>query len=249
MAPAPGAPMLSSYVVYLPVYTPSKSDAQLLNDSWWREVLASSAQTFADMPQGLYWGFLNNSQSMQDWISQTVPDPPSWANSGPMGAIQGQLMAVKSNASATWNETVAKSSVRSFILALSGDGLAGVDFLTAGSLSALKTYDETHDPYLALCQTFPGQLAQLYANSFDPSIPADQRARFFGELLAVGALTAVLAGHDAFDAKFKAALKNVNLLDASPQTKALLVDVATKVSRNAAGLGRLHTPNDSLHIR
>jgi hypothetical protein len=57
MAPAPGAPMLSSYVVYLPAHTPSKSDAQLLSDSWWREVFASSAQTFADMPRGLYWGF------------------------------------------------------------------------------------------------------------------------------------------------------------------------------------------------
>jgi hypothetical protein len=122
--------MLSSYVVYLPAYTPSKTDAQLLNDSWWREVFASSAQTFADMPRGLYWGFLNDNQSMQGWISQTVPDPPSWANSGPMGAIQEQLMAVKSNATAKGNETVARSSVRSFILALSGDGLAGVDFLT-----------------------------------------------------------------------------------------------------------------------
>jgi hypothetical protein len=235
MESAPNA-LMTSYVVYLPVNIPSRADGELLNDSWWHEVFAASGQSFADMPQGLYWGFLNDSQSMQDWLDQNMPDRPSWAAFGVMSGVQEQLAAVKSNATASRNSTVAKDSVRDFVTSLSGKALAGTDFLTAGSLSALKTYDETHDPYLALCQTFPGQLAQLFANSFDPSISADNRARYFGELLAVGALTAVLAGHDSFDGKFKAALKNVNLLDVWPNIKPLLADVASKISSNAAGL-------------
>ncbi len=236
MSWATGSLASSSYTVSLPLSTPSSADSELLNDSWWREVFASSGQSFAGMPAGLYWGFLNTSQSMQDWVNQNMPDRPSWAAFGVMTGVQEQLAAVNSNATASRNATLARNSVRDFVVSLSGKGLAGVDFLTAGSLSALKTYDETHDPYLALCQTFPGQLAQLYANSFDPGVPIDQRAQYFGELLAVGSLTAVLAGHDNFDGKFKAALKNVNLLDAWPEVKAILADVTTKVSSNAAGL-------------
>jgi len=232
----PGALPVSPYTIILP-YTPaSSSDAELVNDSWWREVLSSSASTFKGMPAGLFWGFLNDSQSMQSWILQNMPNPPTWTNSGVIGGADAQLAAVQSNVTATGNATLAKNSVRAFVLGLSGADVAFLDFMTAGSLSALKTYDETHDPYLALCQTFPGQMAQLFANSFDPTISVDDRARYFGELLAVGSLSAAMAGHDNFDGKFKAALKNVNLLDAWPEVKAYLSDVATKVSSNAAGL-------------
>src|SRR5690348_6025005 len=35
----------SSYTVSLPLSTPSSADSELLNDSWWREVLASSGQS------------------------------------------------------------------------------------------------------------------------------------------------------------------------------------------------------------
>ena len=234
-APVPNAPVLSSYVISLPVTAPSSTDGELLNSSWWHEAIASSDQSFEDMPQGLYWGFLNDSQSMQEWL-QTMPNPPPWASTGVMSALQAQLDVIQSNATASGNSTQAKNSVRDFIAELSGAGLAGLDFITAGSLSALKTYDETHDPYLALCATFPGQLAQLFANSFDPSVSIDQRARYFGELLAVGSLTAVVAGHDQFDENFKAALSDSNLLDAWPDIKSQLSDIASQVSSNAAGL-------------
>lgn len=233
---ASDALLASPYVVSLPYTRASSADAELANDSWWREVLGSSASTFEGMPAGLYWGFLNNSQSMKDWILQNVNDPPSWATSGVLGAADELVAAIESNATASGNATLAKESVQGFVLSLSGADLAFTDFLTAGSLSALKTYQETHDPYLALCQTFPGQMAQLFANSFNPAIPADERARYFGELLAVGSLSAVMAGHDNFDGKFKAALENVGLLDSWPEVKAYLSDVATKVSSNAAGL-------------
>jgi hypothetical protein len=226
----------SSYVIYLPVSGPSSTDGELLNDSWWREVISSSDQSFASMPSGLYWGFLNDSQSMQDWLLQNVPNPPSWASTGVMTAVQERLASIKSNATVSGNSTLARNSVRIFVNGLSGAGLAFLDYVTAGSLTALKTYDETHDPYLALCATFPGQMAQLFASSFDPSVPIDQRAHFFGELLAVGSLTAALAGHDNFDGNFKAALKASNLLDVWPNIKSLLSDVATKVSSNGAGL-------------
>src|SRR5712692_2574009 len=99
---------VSSYVVNLPVSTPSRADGELLNDSWWREVFASSGQSFADMPQGLYWGFLNDTQSMQDWVDQNMPDRPSWAALGVMSGVQEQLAAVKSNATASRNSTLAK---------------------------------------------------------------------------------------------------------------------------------------------
>src|SRR6267143_6074733 len=126
--------LMASYVVYLPVNIPSRADGELLNDSWWREVFASSGQSFADMPQGLYWGFLNDSRSMQDWVDQNMPDRPSWAAFGVMSGVQKQLAAVKSNATASRNSTVAKDSVRDFVTSLSGKALAGADFLTAGSL-------------------------------------------------------------------------------------------------------------------
>ncbi len=236
MASAPSVPMLSSYVISLPITASASTDGELLNDSWWHEVIASSDKSFKDMPQGLYWGFLNDSQSMHDWLLQTMPNPPSWASTGVMTAVTGELVTLQTDATASGNSTQAENSVRDFIAGLSGAGLSGLDFLTAGTLSALKTYGETHDPYLALCATFPGQLAQLFANSFDPSIPIDERARFFGELLAAGSLTAVLAGHDNFDGNFKAALKDVNLLDAWPDIKSQLSDIASQVSSNAAGL-------------
>ena len=188
------------------------------------------------MPAGLFWGFLNDSQAMQDWILQNVPNPPQWSNTGVIGGANQQLATIESNATASGNATVAKSSVRAFVLGLSGVDLAFLDFMTAGSLSALKTYDETHDPYLALCQTVPRPDGAALRQFLRPDIPVDDRARYFGELLAVGALSAAMAGHDNFGETFKAALKNVNLLEAWPEVKAYLSDVAMKVSSNAAGL-------------
>jgi hypothetical protein len=188
------------------------------------------------MPQNLYWGFLNDSSSWHDLFLQTMPDPPWWAGGGLVAAIQGQYVSLQSNVASSGNSTAAKTEIWSYVADVSGYGLAGLDFFTAGSLSALKLYIDTRDPYVALCATFPGQMAQLLANSFDPNISIDDRAQYFGELLSISALTTVLAGHDQFDFKFQAALKDAGLLDSWSTVKPLPADIATTVSSKAVAL-------------
>ncbi len=237
----------------LPLDAQASTNAELVNSTWWKIAVASAGGTIVGMPQSLYWGLLNDSDAWHAYLLQVMPDPPSWSSSGGVvAAVHGQFVRLQSNATSSGNSAVAKMLIWDYVTGISGRGLAGVNFITAGSLTALKVYIETRDPYLALCTTFPGQMAELFANSFDSSIPSDQRAHYFGELLAIAALTTVLAGHDAFDTKLQAVLKDSGSFDHWSTIKPMLADIATIVSSKAVTLILIiaekvarHFPQDS----
>jgi hypothetical protein len=164
-----------------------------------------------------------------------MPDAPAWVGTGVMDRA-----AVSSSDSRRTRRPPGTQHlailIRDNIASISGRGLAFLDFLTFNGVSAIKTYFETHDPYLVVCATFLGQLAQLYYDSFDPNISSDQRARYLGQLLTIAVVTGVLAGHDQFDLKFQTALKDAGLFDAWPEMKPLIGDIGTTVSTKAAAL-------------
>src|SRR2546422_4801622 len=214
----------------------SSTNKDLLNNSFWDAVYSSAKDTLGGLFRSTYLGLVNSSQGWRDWSLQHFPNATSWVGFRVESSIHEQMARLRSNATRTDNAADARATVRNFLASISGYSFAGLDFFSFNGLTSLKTFFETGSAPLALCVTFPGQLAQLYHLSFDSSVPQKKRAQYLGQAIAITGVMIALSGHDQLADKLKIALDKVGLLDAWPTIKPYLAKLGTTVSSRAASL-------------
>src|SRR5438093_7310158 len=214
----------------------SPTNKDLLNNSFWDAVYSSAKDTLGGLFRSTYLGLVNSSQGWRDWSLQHFPNATSWVGFRVESSIHDQMVRLRSNATRTDNAADARATVRNFLASISGYSFAGLDFFSFNGLTSLRTFFETGSVPLALCVTFPGQLAQLYHLAFDSSVPQNKRAQYLGQALAITGVMIALSGHDQLADKLKIALDKVGLLDAWPTIKPYLAKLGTTVSSRAASL-------------
>jgi len=210
------------------------SPTDLTNQSYWQQVRASELQTYEQLIPQTVLGFFNSSQEWRDWAYQYIPDPPGWFASGVEVFSAGQVQALEPSTGTTENSSEVALGIQNFAASAAGVTLASLDFISFNGLTALKTLFETNDVTLAACQTFPGQLAQMYESSFDPSVPQAERADYLGRALAITSVMLLVGGKDGFADQFGSAIDGLGLGDSWPAVKPYLGDIASKVSDSAS---------------
>src|SRR5712691_8028146 len=220
----------------LPVDSSSVTNRDLLNTSYWSLVGSSVKDTIGGLFSNTYLGFLNNSQEWRNWSLHHFPNDSSWVGFSVVTSIHGQMARLESDSTGTDNAPDARATVRNFFASISGYSFASLDFNSFNGLTSVRTFFETGSVPLALCVTFPGQLAQLYHLAFDSTVSQNQRAQYLGQALTITGVMTVLSGHDQFADRLKVALDRVGLLDAWPAIKPYLAKLGTTVSTKAASL-------------
>src|SRR2546425_3723185 len=220
----------------LPVDSSSVTNRDLLNTSYWSLVGSSAKDTMGGLLSNTYLGFLNNSQEWRNWSLHHFPNDSSSVGFSIVTSIHGQMARLESESTRTDNAADARATVRNYAASISGYSFASLDFFSFNRLTSLKTLFETGSVPLALCVTFPGQLAQLYHLAFDSNVPQNKRAQYLGQALAITGVMIALSGHDQLADKLKIALDKVGLLDAWPTIKPYLAKLGTTVSSRAASL-------------
>src|SRR5438093_6639856 len=214
----------------------SPTNNDLLNSSYWDSVYSSAKDTLGGLFRSTYLGLVNSSQGWRDWSLQHFPNATSWVGFRVESSIHEQMVRLRSNATRTDNAADARATVRNFLASISGYSFAGLDFFSFNGLTSLRTFFETGSAPLALCVTFPGQLAQLYHLSFDSSVTQKQRAQYLGQAIAITSVMVALSGHDQIADRLKIALDKVGLLDAWPAIKPYIAKLGTTVSTKATSL-------------
>src|SRR2546428_10168250 len=214
----------------------SLTNKDLLNNSYWDAVYSSAKDTLGGLFRSTYLGLVNSSQGWRDWSLQHFPNATSWVGFRVESSIHEQMARLRSNATQTDNAADARATVRNFLASISGYSFASLDFFSFNGLTSLKTFFETGSAPLALCVTFPGQLAQLYHLSFDSSVSQKKRAQYLGQAIAITSVMIALSGHDQITEKLKIALDKAGLLDAWPAIKPYIAKLGTTVSTKATSL-------------
>ncbi|MDA4118687.1 MAG: hypothetical protein OK455_10125 [Thaumarchaeota archaeon] len=232
----------------------STASSDLTDPAFWGQVSSSEFQTYKEVVPQTVLGFYNSSEEWRSWVLQYIPSSSSWLATGFIADAQGQVSVIDPTSNGSNNEsaTAVESGINDFAASAAGVTLASLDFISFNGLTGLKTLFQTNDPFLAVCQTLPGQLAQLYESSFDPSVPQSERAQYLGRALAITSVMILVGGKDRFADQFQTALSGVGLRDAWPAVKPYLGDIASKVSAAASStaFGILQTlagrfPSDS----
>jgi len=240
--PLAPVPVVTDSLVLAPLATLSlttprgngSATSDFMDAAYWKEVSASEYQTYEQLIPQTVLGFFNSSQEWRDWALQYIPVPPSWLANGLVFDAEGQVQALEPASGGTGNSTVIAQGIQNFAASAAGVTLASLDFLSFNGLTALRVLFLTDDPTLAVCQTMPGQLAQLYTSSFDPAIPQTERAQYLGRALAITSVMLLVGGKDGFADQFQGALDGVRLGDSWPAVKPYLGDIASKVSYSAS---------------
>jgi len=207
----------------------------LTDPAFWGEVHASELKTYEEIVPQTVIGFFNSSEEWRAWALQYLPESPSWLDTGFVAQAQSQVSAVDpSNSGNNDSATAVEQGVNDFAASAAGVTLASLDFISFNGLTAMKTLFETNNPTLAACQTLPGQLAQLYESSFDPSVPQAERADYLGRALAITSVMLLVGGKDAFADHFQTAIDGLGLGDSWPAVKPYLGDIASRVSDSAS---------------
>ena len=240
--PLAPVPIVADELVLAPLATLSLTTPQgngsaisdLADPAYWKEVSSSELQTYEQLVPQTVLGFFNSSQEWRAWALDHISDTPSWLTVGLVTEAQGQVQALEPATGGTGNSTVIAQRVQDFAASAAGVTLASLDFLSFNGLTALRVLFATNDPTLAVCQTLPGQLAQLYTSSFDPTVPQAERAQYLGRALAITSVMLIVGGKDGFADEFQGALDGVGLGDSWPAVKPYLGDIASKVSDSAS---------------
>jgi len=213
----------------------SSTLADLTDSAYWGEVHSSELQTYEEIVPQTVIGFIDSSEAWKAWALQNLPESPSWLDTGFVAQAQSQVSAVDPGSGGN-NESASavEQGVDGFAASAAGVTLASLDFISFNGLTAMKTLFETNNLTLAACQTLPGQLAQLYESSFDPSIPQAQRADYLGRALAITSVMLLVGGKDGFADHFQTAVGTLGLGDAWPVVKGYLGDIGSKVSTGAS---------------
>ena len=210
--------------------------SDLLDPSFWGEVNAATKQTFLQLAPQTVIGFLNSSQDWRDWLENNSANPPSWLHDGFIDQVNSGAFQLSSAALGSKNTEQAASTIQSFAQAASSYTLATVDYLSLNGLTSLRTYTDTGSISEATCVSFPAQLAQLYNDSVDSSIPSELRAKYLGQAIAITELTVLVSGSDGLTAKFSDALNKVGLAASWDTIKPFLSEIGTRVSTRAGFL-------------
>ncbi len=214
----------------------SSAASDLLDPSFWGEVNAATRQTFLQLAPQTVIGFLNGSQDWRDWLGNYSANPPPWLHDGFIDKVNSGVFQLGSAALGSKNAEQAASTIQSFAQAASSYTLAAVDYVSLNGLTSLRTYTDTGSISEATCVSFPAQLAQLYTDSVDSSIPSQLRAKYLGKAIAITELTVLVSGSDGLTAKFSGALDKVGLSASWDTIKPFLSEIGTKVSARASFL-------------
>ena len=230
----------------------SSAPPDLTDPGFWDQVGASQLRTYEEIVPQTVLGFFNSSEEWRAWALQNLPGSSGWLATGFVAEARNKVVAVDPSGRINESAVAVESGVNYFAASAAGVTLASLDYLTFNGLTGLRTLFETKDPTLAACQTLPGQLAQLYESSLDPSVPQAERADYLGRALAITSVMLLVGGKDGIADHFQAAVGTLGLRDAWPVVKGYLGDIGSKVSAGAssATLGILQTlagrfPQDS----
>ena len=178
----------------------------------------SELQTYEQLVPQTVLGFFNSSQEWKAWALDHISDSPSWLTTGIVTEAQGQVQALEPASGGTGNSTAVARGIQDFAASAAGVTLASLDLLSFNGLTALRVLFETDDPTLAVCQTMPGQLAQLYTSAFDPTVPQVERAQYLGRALAITSVMLIVGGKDGFADEFQGALDGVGWATRGPRS-------------------------------
>jgi hypothetical protein len=217
------------------VSSSSSPGQDLRNSTFWSLVGASYARNIATLLPQTVLGFVQGSEMWRNWTVQNLIDPPSWAVDGPVPALNQQFASLQAQVLDSGSSSAALGDVTGFAADVSGFTLEALDFVTFDGLTSLKTLFETGSPELALCASFPGQLAQLYDEAFDQGVPSSARAQDLGSALAITSVMALLGGLTGFSDQFELALADSGLGGAWDTMKPSFEDLGT-ISPDAANL-------------
>ncbi len=208
-------------------FSNSTTCGSLLDSQYWDTALKTSGNTTLHLVPNTIYGFTQSTNEWTSFFKQNMTNPPFWLDLGLNNYTSGLEAQLAARVMGTNNLTLAAAVMKNYTSSAAGLELAGVDFVSFGGLSGLKTYIATGNGTQAASATFPGQIYQLYNLSQDCSYPKLQRAQFFGEALAVTSIVIATSGKDGFDPKFEGLLSKVKLLDAWPKIKAYLKDIGS----------------------
>ncbi len=208
-------------------FSNSTTCGSLLDGQYWDTALKTSGNTTLHIIPNTVYGFTQSTNEWTSFFNQNMTNPPFWLTLGLNNYTSELETQLAARVMGTNNLTLAAAAMKNYTSLAAGLELAGVDFVSFGGLSGIKTYIATGNGAQAASATLPGQIYQLYTLSQDCSYPKEQRAQFFGEALAVTSLIVATSGKDGFGPKFEGLLSKVNLLDAWPKIKGYLQDVST----------------------
>ena len=190
---------------------------QFLDSGWWGVALAEAGQTIASIPGNLAQGI---QEGTVEW-SEKAEDLRRGAT-----AIGVPLQAadfIFNDLTKTW-------------LGFNG---ALVDLFTFGALSALDRYAETGSSVEAFRATVPGQFGRLVELTLDPHVNKEERAKFFGKIIAYVAV--ILAAKAASVVIARVAPKLYAWVFEKPSRALLLQKTKTLLSK-ITGYGKIAAP-------
>lgn len=214
----------------------STASADLLSQAFWSEVEASSKQTFQQMIPQTIAGFLNSSQDWRDWLENESESPPPWLGLGLQPELNSEVLSLGSAVVGARTAQQAAATVQSYAQSASSYTLAALDYPSLNGLTALRTYTSTGSLDEAVCISFPAQLAQLYTDSTDPTLPSPLRAQYLGQAIAVTEMTVLLSGTDGLSTELSEALSKAGLSASWDTIRPYLSDIGTRVSAKASFL-------------
>ena len=172
----------------------SSPSQDLRNATFWSMVDVSYARNIATLIPQTVLGYIQSSGMWKNWTIQNMFDSPSWIDAGPIPALDRQFDTLQAEALNSTSSSTARGYVTDFAASVSGYTLAALDFVTFNGLTSLKTLFETGSTELALCASFPGQLAQLYDQALSSGVSSQDRAQALGSALAITSVMALLVG-------------------------------------------------------
>ncbi|MGA2663617.1 MAG: hypothetical protein ABSF83_01560 [Nitrososphaerales archaeon] len=219
----------------LPISNNSPTVSDLANVTYWKEVVNDWGADLAEILPQTVVGYMNDSGGWRSWALQYMPEPPAWFSVGFIPYYYGSVFDLD-RAGGTETGQAALANIRQYAASAAGYSLAALDFVTFNGLTALRTYFETGSASAAICQTFPAELAALYSEAFDQSVPSDTRAQYLGQALAITTLMLALGGakDSGFFSKFQGAIDDEGLGDSWPTVKPYLAEITDEASGAAS---------------
>src|ERR1700722_4646747 len=221
----------------LPLSMPSSSSPSqdLRNSTFWSMAWKSYGTAIADLLPQTVLGYLQNSGMWKNWTIQNFYDPPSWISAGRGPTLDQKFQTLQEEALDSGSPGAARNDVMNFAASVAGYTLAALDFVTFNGLTSLKTLFDTGSTELALCASFPGQLAQLYDQALSSGVSSQDRAQALGSALAITSVMVLLGGLSGFSDQFQVALADSGLGDVWDTMKPSFEDLGT-ISPDAANL-------------
>lgn len=173
-------------------FSNSSECSAFLSQKWWDTALQASGKTVVTIIPNTAYAL---SQSYSGWANylrenSTYTGLDRYAFDF-VTRLAAQVMG-------THDMTKAAALVQNYTSWAAAVPVTAADFVSFGGLSAIRVGIDTGNITLAVAQTFPAQIYQLFTLSQDCGYSEQQRATFFGTAMSMSLFVLATAGHDGF---------------------------------------------------